>query len=103
MLSEVFIPNTRTPVQLETQVLTAGGTSQRVAVKGGTVLRLVNTHATQSAHINFGNGAETAVVAVDMVIPPVYGVLFVRVPMQAKSMSYIASGATTLVYMTEGQ
>ncbi len=103
MYNEVFCPDTPTKTQIKSQQLTAGAASLRVAVRPGSVIRLVNTHATQTAHINFGDGTETAVVAVDMIVPPVWGEVIVRVPSQAKSMSYIASGATTPLYMTEGQ
>lgn len=102
MYNEVFVPNTVSATQIKSQRLTAGASSLRVAVNPGSVIRLVNTHATQTAHINFGKGAEDAVVAVDMVVPPAYGEVFIRVPQNANSMSYIASGANTYVYMTEG-
>lgn len=102
MFNEVFTPDTRTATQIDNNILTAGTTTARVAVRPGQILRLVNTHATQTLHVNFGDGTETAVVATDMIIPPASGVHYVRVPEKAVSMSYIASGATTVFHLTRG-
>lgn len=102
MLTEVFTPNMINKVQSESNVLTAGAANLRLPVQPDSILRLVNGHATQTVHINFGDGNETAVSAQDMIVPPAFGVLQVKVPGQAVSMSYIASGANTPLYFTKG-
>lgn len=102
MQNEVFTPDTRTATQIDNNILTAGVASLRTPVRPAQILRLVNTHATQTLHINFGDGTETAVVATDMIIPPANGVFYIRVPERATSMSYIASGATTVFHLTRG-
>lgn len=102
MYREVFTPDTNTATQIANNILTAGGTTARIAVRPGQILRLVNTHATQTLHINFGTVAVVAVVANDMIIPPGSGVHYVRVPDSAAYMAYIASGATTVFHLTLG-
>ena len=102
MFNEVFTPDTRTATQIDNNILTATGTTANIAVRPGQILRLCNTHATQTLHINFGDGTEAAVVATDMIIPPGSGVHHVRVPEKATSMSYIASGAGTVFHLTRG-
>lgn len=100
-MNEVFTPNSPTIVANENQLLTAGVANARVTVKGGSILRLVNNHATQLAFIVLGQGAEVAAVT-DLVLPPGNVVCFVRVPVQCSSLSYIASGAATPVYVSTG-
>ena len=103
MFREVFTPDTRTAEQIDNNILTAGTTTANVKVQPGSILRLVNTHATQTLHINFGTVAVTAVVATDMIIPPAFKECFVHVPENAEYMAYIASGATTVFHMTRGK
>lgn len=104
---KVFQPNMRGPRQVDSTGLTGGAGSLRIAVRPSQVLRFVNTHATQSLYINFGDGQETAVLPTDLVIPPsgagVMDERYIRVPNGCFSMSYIASGANTLVGLTFGQ
>ena len=106
MLNGVFSPDMRTPRQVESTGLTAGVVSLRIAVRPNSVIRLINTHATQIAYVNFGDGQETATVLTDIAIPPggagVMTAVYLQVPNNCNSMSYIASGASTLVGFAQG-
>ena len=103
MINEAaFQPDTLSTSQINNTVLTGGAASQNVAVLPGTVLRLVNTHATQSANFNFGALSTVAAVAASDMILLAGQTLYVRVPNNCLFMAYVASGATTLIHMTKG-
>ena len=99
--SNTFKPHMRSPLQIDTQVLAVTNATQSLAVVPGTVLRLVNTHATETSAINFGYGSCAAVMATDMLIPAAT-TIFVEVPTEADTMAIIGTGNHN-VRMTRGE
>lgn len=95
-----FKPNQFSPAQIDNTVLAVTGATQRIMVQPGSVLRIVNTHATATLHINFGSVAVVAVVANDMVILPANTDL-IQVPTESTHMALIGSANLT-AHVTKG-
>lgn len=95
-----FKPNQFGPEQIDNTVLSVTGATQRIRVQPGSILRIVNTHATATLNINFGSVAVVAVAANDMIILPVNTEYF-QVPMESTHMALIGSAALT-AHVTKG-
>lgn len=101
-VTEAFNPNKTGAAQIESANITASGTSGNVAVVPGTLLRLINTHASQLLYINFGPTVAVTAQAGDLLIPPVNGKEFIRVPSGCFFMAHFASGASTVFNLARG-